>query len=128
MNTFIRCTAALSLVLAPALSFAALGGCKTNQSGVTNTLGTYSTNVGANPEKATRAAEKALDSMKFLQVSASHTSVDGRVTAKTAQNDDVCVNIEKDGENVSRVRVRVGHTGDAELSAQIMDRIRKNLD
>ena len=128
MNRILRSAAVFSLFLAPALPFAVLAGCKTDQPGVTNTLGTYATDVNVGPEKATKAAEKALDSMKFLSVMASRTSIDGRVTAKTAQNDDIVVNIEKIGDNRSHVRVRVGGAGDAAVSAQILDKIRHTLE
>ena len=43
------------------------------------------------------------------------------MTARTAQNDDVTINVEQAGDNVSKVSVRVGATGDAAVSKQIID-------
>jgi len=114
-------------VLASTLSLAALSGCKTDQVGVTNTLGTYSTIVSATPDKATKAAQRSLEQMKFLQIVGNYTKVDGRVTAKTAQNDDVTVNVEEAGDTSSKVSVRVGSTGGAAVSAQILDKIKDDL-
>ena len=123
-----RTTLSIALSLsALTLSLAGLGGCKTDQVGVTNTLGTYATTVDATPDKATKAAQKALEQMKFLQVVGNFTKVDGRVTAKTAQNDDVTVNVEQAGDAGSKVSVRVGSTGGAMISTQIIDKIKENL-
>ncbi len=119
-------TLALSFAV-PALFLASLGGCKTGDVGVTNTFGTYAMEVNAAPEKATKSAEKALNQLKLLNVSVSLTKIDGRVTAKTAQNDDVSVNIEQAGSNVSRVSVRVGASGDGMISKQIFDKIKDDL-
>ncbi len=126
MKSPIRISVATSLA-AISLSLAAMGGCKTNEVGVTNTLGTYAINVDVSPERATEASEKALKQLSLLQVSSSHTSIDGHVTAKTAQNDDVIVNIEQAGSNVSKVSVRVGAAGDSALSSRILDKIKGNL-
>ncbi len=123
-----RTTLSLSLALAAlTVSFATLNGCKTSEVGVTSTLGTYSTNVDATPEKATKATQKALEQMKFLDIVANSTKIDGHVTAKTAQNDDVVVNIEQSGDSVSKVSVRIGGTGDASGSMKIIDKIKSNL-
>lgn len=122
-----KCTTLSLSLVALSLSFVAMGGCKTDQVGVTSTLGTYTTNVDAAPEKTTKATQKSLEQMKFLDIVANSTKIDGRVTAKTAQNDDVVVNIEQAGDNVSKVSVRIGGTGDASGSMKIIDKIKSNL-
>jgi hypothetical protein len=104
-----------------------LNGCATDQPGGTNTLGDYSTNVAAAPDKVTTAASKACDDLKFQNINASGTKVDGKVTAKTAQGDDVIITISQAGDSVSKVSVRVGTTGDQAVSKQIVDRINSHL-
>jgi hypothetical protein len=101
-------------------------GCQTNSPGVKNTLGSYSLMVDGPPDKVTNAAKATLKDMKLLDIAGSSTKIDGKVTAKTAQNDAVNINIEQAGENVSKVSIRVG-VGDEAVSKQILDGIKKNL-
>jgi hypothetical protein len=119
------------LVLAAMFSLSvmlmALNGCSTDQPGATTTLGDYTTNVAAAPDKVTDAANKACDDLKFQNINAAGTKVDGKVTAKTAQGDDVMINITQAGNDVSKVTVRVGATGDQAISKQIVDRINAHL-
>jgi hypothetical protein len=105
----------------------ALGGCSTDQPGATNTLGAYSTNVNAAPDKVTTAASKACEDLKLSDINSNGTAVDGKVTAKTAQGDDVTIEIAQSGDNVSKVTIRVGATGDNSISHQLVDRINSHL-
>lgn len=119
------------LVLAAMFSLSVLllvlNGCQTDQPGATNTLGDYTTNVGATPDKVTDAANKACQDLKFADINAAGTKVDGKVTAKTAQGDDVMITIAQSGNDVSKVTVRVGASGDQAVSKQIVDRINAHL-
>jgi hypothetical protein len=105
----------------------ALSGCATDEPGANNTLGDYTTNVGAAPDKVTDAANKACEDLKFQNINATGTKVDGKVTAKTAQGDDVMITITQSGNDVSKVTVRVGTAGDQAISKQIVDRINSHL-
>jgi len=102
-------------------------GCQTTQPGATDTLGVYSTHIDGAPDQVTSAAQKACNDMKLLDVNSTGTKVDGKVTARTAQGSDVAINIEQAGENVSKVTIQVGVTGDETVSKQLVDRIRNHL-
>jgi Protein of unknown function (DUF3568) len=102
-------------------------GCSTEQPGATDTLGTYSTNVSATPDKATTAASKACEDLKLADINSNGTAVDGKVTARTAEGQDVTINIEQAGDNVSKVSIRVGATGDQSISKQLVDKLRSHL-
>jgi hypothetical protein len=102
-------------------------GCSTEQPGATDTLGTYSVNVDSTPDKVTDAANKACQDLKLSDINSNGSKVDGRVVARTAQGDDVTINIEQAGDNVSKVSVRVGSTGDQSISKQLVDRIKSHL-
>ena len=102
-------------------------GCSTDQPGATSTLGSYSTNVNAAPDKVTTAASKACEDLKLTDINSNGTAVDGKVTAKTAQGDDVTIEIAQSGDNVSKVTIRVGATGDDAVSHQLVDRINSHL-
>ena len=104
-----------------------LQGCSTDQPGATNTLGFYTTNVNATPDKTTTAAYKACEDLKLSYINSNTTKIDGKVTAKTAQGDDVVIDIAQSGDGVSKVTIHVGTTGDNAISRQLVDRINSHL-
>jgi hypothetical protein len=104
-----------------------LSACQTDTPGATETLGVYSTMVDGSPDKVTAAAQKAADDLKLTDIIGNGTKVDGKVTAKDAQGDDVTINIEQAGDSVSKVTIHVGATGDQALSKQLVDRIKSHL-
>jgi hypothetical protein len=121
-------TAPLAIsVLSLGFLLATLGGCQTGSPGVKNTFGSYSAMVDASPDKVTKAANASLKEMKLLDIVSNGTKIDGKVTARDAQNDVVTIDIEQAGDNVSKVTIRVGSTGDEAVSKQILDRIKKKL-
>src|SRR5580658_5697928 len=50
------------------LAYLTLSGCSTDQPGTTDTLGTYSANVAAAPDKATEAAHKACNDLNLQNI------------------------------------------------------------
>jgi len=114
-------------VLGVGISIASMAGCQTDSPGATNTLGTYSTMVDSTPDKVTAAAQKAATDMSLSEIVANGTKVDGKVTAKNAHGDVVSIDIAQAGDNVSKVSIRVGETGDDAVSKQLIDRIKSHL-
>jgi hypothetical protein len=104
-----------------------LTACSTESPGATQALGFYSTNVDASPDKVTTAAQKAAGDLKLTDIVGNGTKVDGKVTAKDAQGDAVTIDIEQAGENVSKVTIHIGTTGDEAVSKQLIDRINSHL-
>jgi uncharacterized protein DUF3568 len=117
----------LGVVFVAAVYYLTLSGCSTSQPGTTDTLGTYSTSVAATPDKVTEAANKACGDLNLLDVNSTGTSVDGKVTARTAQGQDIDIEIAQAGDGVSKVSIRVGATGDESISKQLVDRINDHL-
>lgn len=107
--------------------FATITGCETSSPGVKNYVGTYTANVDARPDKVTNAARKAVEELKLTNVTSTATKIDGRVRAWTAQNEEVQINVEQAGDNVSKISIRVGASGDEAVSKQILDRTKSNL-
>jgi hypothetical protein len=120
-------TAVLALSLLSLGLLAFCSGCSTDQPGATNTLGSYSTMINSTPDKVTTAAAKAAGDLKLQNVLSQGTKVDGWVTATTAQGEDVRIDIAQAGDNVSKVSIRVGATGDDSVSKQLVDRINSHL-
>ncbi len=104
-----------------------LTGCQTDTPGATSTLGAYSTMIDGPPDKVAAASQKAADDLKLTDIVGTSTKVDGKVTAKTAQGDAVTIDIDQAGENVSKVTIRVGVTGDDAVSKQLVGRINSHL-
>jgi hypothetical protein len=104
-------------------------GCSTDQPGATVTpvQGDYSTNVSAAPDKVTTAAQKACADLKLNNINGNGTKVDGQVTAQTADGKDVTISIAQAGEDVSKVTIHVGTTGDEAISKQLVDRFNSHL-
>jgi hypothetical protein len=114
-------------LLSAALLLTGLTACQTATPGATDTMGVVSTNVTGATDKVTKAAQNACGDLKLTNIVASGTMVDGKVTANDAQGDAITIDIEKSGDNVSKVSVHVGLTGDADLSNQLIARINKDL-
>jgi hypothetical protein len=104
-----------------------LNGCATDTPGATDTLGYYSTSINGAPDTVTVAAQKAAADLKLSDIVGNSTKVDGKVTAKDAQGTTVTIDIKQDGDNVSKVTIRVGVTGDQAISKQLMDGIKSHL-
>jgi Protein of unknown function (DUF3568) len=102
-------------------------GCSTESPGARDTLGNYSTMIDSSPDKVTTAAQKAAEDLKLADIAAQGTKIDGQVTARNAQGDDVTINIEQAGDNVSKVTIRVGATGDEAVSKELVDHIKSHL-
>jgi len=118
----------LMLVLAGTLVVPVICGCSsTNQPGSQYTLGTLSENVDSTPDKVTTAAAKAAEDLKLQEIQSNGTKVDGKVTARTADDKAVTITIAQAGDNVSKVDIQVGATGDQAVSSQLMDGIKSHL-
>jgi ribosomal protein L9 len=102
-------------------------GCDSAQPGVTNDMGTFVAKIKGEPDKVTAAAKAALEDLQFKFVMATNSKVDGYLTAKTAQNEDVVVKINSAGVDVSKVEVKVGAFGDEGISLRIISGIQSKL-
>jgi len=122
-------TATFILAIFGLSAFLIQAGCATDQPGTTNTLGFYSTNVDGRPDKVTTAAYKACEDLKLSNINSGSggSTVDGEVTATTAQGENVTIDIKQNGDNVSKVTIRVGAAGDDAVSQQLVDRIKSHL-
>lgn len=123
MNTM-KSRALLALLT---LSLIVATGCKTNQEGVTNRVGTIKATLAASPAAVSEAAKDVLTDMDLIIISSNSTAIDGRVVARTAQDVKVRVDSEKIGEDVSEVFIRVGTLGDSDLSLAVLTEIKKKL-
>lgn len=115
------------LVLLCALTIAPLAGCYTGQDGVTRSFGTYSTLVSATPDQAISAAREVAREMNLTEVVYTSTSVDGKLIATSADERTFEFTTSAKGDRVSDLAIRVGTTGDKEMSYQLIDKIKVKL-
>lgn len=104
-----------------------LPACKTSDPNVKQAFGTYEKLIDSTPLKVAEAAEAVLNDLKLLEIETKKTGLDGRITARTAQKEPIVINVMRVGENVTRIKVRVGGMGDRGMSLSILDKIDKKL-
>jgi hypothetical protein len=106
------------------LGLLAAGGCSTNTPGVTDTAGRFDMLIDAPPATVARAADSVIENYKFPIESFTFSKADGHLLAHTAQGTEVQLWINQQGDNVSKIEIRVGLTGDEALSQQILKKIK----
>jgi predicted small secreted protein len=89
--------------------------------------GKYVMTVHATPDKVTAAARKAVEQLKMTDVDSSGDRSEGKVTAKTAKQDSVKIEIEQAGATDSTVTIKTHGTDADDVSKQIQDQIKSNL-
>ena len=89
--------------------------------------GKYIMTVQGTPDVVTAAARKAVEQLKMTDIVSSGDRSEGKVTARTAKLDSVKIEIEQSGATDSKVTIKT-HGGDADdVSRQIQDQIKSNL-
>jgi hypothetical protein len=111
------------MIAAGAAALALLGGCKTGKPGVRNYAGYVVGYVPAPPAQVTDAARETLEELDLQMIFAESTKVDGKVTAMTAREKKVDIDISETHDGLSKVCVRIGDFGNEDLSTEILDRI-----
>jgi hypothetical protein len=100
------------------------GGCKT----MSKATGTRDVMLGATPDKVVEAVKGAMGELEIKVTGAAATKLDGEVNALTAQGDSITVKVNSEGENVSRMTVKVGTLGDKAISQSIIDATKKRIE
>lgn len=120
------------LLMAPLAGCAALA---VGAAGAAAGVGTYAyvsgrleTIIEAPIDRAWDATRSAVeDDLGFAVERAEHDALKGELRAKQADGTNVRVNLERKGDNLTEVRIRVGTFGDEAQSRLIMDKIEDNL-
>ena len=74
-----------------------------------------------------RASTAAVNDMKFLSITSKVDAVEGEITAKTAQDTNITILLEKVTDKTTKISIRVGVFGDEAISRQIYGAIQKHL-
>jgi CRISPR/Cas system-associated protein Csm6 len=89
--------------------------------------GEFSATLDATPGQVVTASEKALKEMSISVLSSSSSSVDGKVSARTALDKKIAITVERESEQRSKIGIRVDAFGDEDLSRQIFEKIKSKL-
>ena len=89
--------------------------------------GSMTTIEEAGIDEAWAAAQAAVSGLELATRSAAKDALTARLVAEQADGTDVKINLERKGERLTEVSVRVGFWGDEAASRLILDRIRAGL-
>lgn len=111
----------------------AFSGCvsKTTGSGAAATYvyikGDLESTLEAGLDKAFRASNEAVKQLQFAKISESKDALLGIVVARNAADKKIEIQLDKAGENLTKVKIHAGLVGDETLSLVILEKIKANL-
>jgi hypothetical protein len=70
------------------------------------------------------ATNRAIQHLQFVKVSESKDALSAVITARTAQDKKIEIRLDKAGDALTRVRIRVGIFGDETISRALLDAIK----
>lgn len=73
------------------------------------------------------AANRAIQQLGFAKVNESKSAIDAEITARTGQDKKITIRLDRTGDTITRVRIRIGLVGDEVLSRTILEKIKANL-
>lgn len=116
----------LSVVLM--LAMLTLVGCSSPQTGVQIGMsGKLSAYLDALPPQVIAAAGEVAKDMELTVESTTSSQLGGRLVAKKYDGTDIKVYVERYGDNISAVRIKVGTWGDKNLSVDYFNAIKAKL-
>ncbi|MFB3894032.1 MAG: DUF3568 family protein [Phycisphaerae bacterium] len=125
-----------TITVVTALALSAIAGCETwhgfgkdigKASDSMTGKGKYTMTVRATPERATAAARKAVEQLRMTDIGSSGDRGKGKVTARTAQQEKVTIDIKQSNDKDCTVTIHFhGYNAD-EVTKQIQDQIDSNL-
>jgi hypothetical protein len=83
--------------------------------------------LDGSPQQVVRASERALKDMDIQIISADATGIDGKVVGRTALDKKIEISVKRDGDESSKIAIRVDTFGDESLSRQIYDKIKTKM-
>jgi hypothetical protein len=83
--------------------------------------------LGNGYDQVVDATNRALAQLQFAQVSESKDAFSAVVIARTAEDKKIKITVTKQGDNLTKVQIRIGVFGDEQKSRAILDKIRAGL-
>ncbi|QDU34886.1 hypothetical protein KS4_29620 [Poriferisphaera corsica] len=107
--------------------FSALVACQTEQPNVTNSFGTISGFVDADPSDVADATTKALQEKGYSEIKKTETDNAVRMVARNQDDTKIDITITKHGNNVSKLEIHYGAFGNETKSIELYDTIQKSM-
>ena len=120
MNKELRRTALVALTVAVALAPVS---CRT----VRKVTGTQEVFYQASPDRVVAATEAAMKALDLTVIHAVHSKIDGKIVGRTAQDKQITIRVERQGDEMSRVAIKVGYIGDKAIGHAIIAETKKRL-
>jgi hypothetical protein len=73
------------------------------------------------------ASQAAMDDLQFAPTTKDKDGLSARLIARTASDKKVTINLAKQGDNVTEIRIRVGFFGDESVSRLVLEKIKLRL-
>ncbi len=73
------------------------------------------------------ATVKAVDQLEFIVINKVNDAISGQYECVTADNKKVHINVNRIGDNITEIKIRVGTFGDETLSRYILSKIQSNI-
>ena len=120
MNRELRRTVLVALTVAAALAPLS---CRT----VRKVTGTQEVFYQASPDRVVAATEAAMKALDLTVIHAVHSKIDGKIVGRTAQDKQITIRVERQGDEMSRVAIKVGYIGDKAIGHAIIAETKKRL-
>lgn len=126
----LRRVAALSLVIS---SLFCASGCVAVMAGagagaaVAYVRGDLDATLDANFDKSVRAANRAIEALKYAKISQKEDALVAVIVARNARDKKIELRLAKQTDGVTKIKIRVGTFGDEELSLTILDKVKASL-
>ena len=89
--------------------------------------GDLDTTLGSGFEKSVRAANKAIDQLKYAKVSELKDAQQATLIARNAGDKKIELYLEKINDDATKLKIRVGTFGDDALQQDILNKVKSNL-
>ncbi len=89
--------------------------------------GDLDTTLDAGLHRTVQASRSAIQQLAFAQVSEKSDALNGVIIARTAEDKKIEIKLERTGDNLTKIKIRVGVFGDEALSMALLDKIKANL-
>ena len=83
--------------------------------------------LDAQVDQTVRAGSRAITQLQFAKISETQDALQGVIIARNVADKKIEIKVERAGEHLTRVKIRIGVFGDEALSLAILDKIKANL-
>ena len=95
---------------------------------VRKATGTQEAFFQASPDRVIVATEAAMRELDLTVIHAVHSKIDGKIVGRTAQDKQITIRVAREGDEMSRMAIKVGYIGDKAIGYAIIAETKKRLE